>query len=52
MKQIKLINVRAGYKKTPKRWTKEEHSKFVEAFRTHGKDWVRVQKAVVSKDGL
>jgi SHAQKYF class myb-like DNA-binding protein len=33
------------------RWTKEEHNRFVEAIRAHGKNWKKVEEAVGTRSG-
>lgn len=34
------------------RWTDEEHERFLEALRIHGKDWEKIQKYVGTRDGV
>jgi len=33
------------------RWTKEEHQRFVEAIKTHGKNWKKVEEYVATRTG-
>lgn len=33
------------------RWTKEEHERFVEAIKSHGKNWKKVEEAVATRTG-
>ena len=39
-----------GCSKKPERWTPEEHTKFIEAVREHGKNWKKVAEHMDGRD--
>jgi SHAQKYF class myb-like DNA-binding protein len=41
-----MLEYHGGGRFSTGRWEKEEHAKFVEALKVHGKDWGKVQRFV------